>query len=287
MDPAARGRPERDRAVLIGVVFALCAMALNSVANLLQADAARWVTPRRPLVLQSRYLSSMIVDALGWGFSVIALRFLPVFEVQAVLAGAIAMTALLGRWFYGTVLRQADRLAIGACLLGLTLVAGSAEGGSPPGISETTQTWLFIGFGVFVVALVALWRADAWPLSVLAGLGFGGTSVAVRAVDTPGGQFDLGLLLSQPSVYLVIGFWLIGLISWSRALGVGSLASVTAVFMVTEVVAPGTVGIALLGDEVRSGWWPAMVLGIVLAVLGGVVLARAPLQHPQEPARVH
>lgn len=275
--------------MLIGVVCGLVAMVLNSVANLLQSDAARWVTPRRPLVVQPRYLSSMVVDALGWAFSVVALRFLPVFEVQAVLAGAIATTALLGRWFYGTVLRPVDRVAIGACLLGLTLVAASAEGFSPPGISTAAQLWLFAGFGVLVAALVALWRAEAWPLSVLAGLGFGGTSVAVRAVDTPAGHVDLGMLLVQPPVYLVIGFWLIGLIGWSRALGVGSLASVTAVFMVTEVVAPGTVGIALLGDQVRPGWWPAMVLGMVLAVMGSVVLARSPVQRQRErePARVH
>jgi hypothetical protein len=274
--------------VLIGLLSALVAMLLNSVANLLQSDAARIATPSRPLVIQPRYLSSFLVDGLGWAFTVVALRFLPVFEVQAVLAGAIAMTALLGRWCYGTVLRQADRLAIGACLVGLAMVAGSGAGQSPGGVSTRVQVYLLVGFGVLVIAQVALWKARAWPLAVLAGLGFGGTAVAVRAVDTSTAPFDLGVLLSQPPTYLVIGFWLIGLISWARALQVGTLASVTAVFMVTEVVAPGAVGIALLGDAVRPGWWFPLLLGTAFAVLGSVVVARAPGQQPSpEPVKVY
>ena len=274
--------------MLIGLLCALVAMLLNSVANLLQSDAAQVATPSRPLVIQPRYLSSFLVDGLGWAVTVVALRYLPVFEVQAVLAGAIATTALLGRWCYGTVLRQVDRVAIGACLVGLTMVAGSGAGHSPGGVSTEVQLWLLVGFGVLVVAQVVLWKAEAWPLAVLAGLGFGGTAVAVRAVDTSTGPFDLGMLLGQPPTYLVIGFWIIGLISWARALQVGSLASVTAVFMVTEVVAPGAVGIALLGDAVRPGWWFPLLLGTAFAVLGSVVLARAPgQQRSAEPIGVH
>lgn len=283
------GRSERDHAVLSGLFFALCSMLLNSVANLLQSDAARWVSRRRPLVVQPRYLGSLIVDGLGWACSVFALRYLPVFEVQAILAGAIAVTALLARMYYGSVLRPVDRLGIGACLLGLGLVAGSAEGHSPPGVSGAVEIAFFVGFVALVVLLVVLWRnAPAWPLAIVAGLGFGGTSVAVRAVQSPsGGQLDLPQLLSQPPVYLVVAFWVIGLVGWSRALQVGSLAPVTAVFMVTEVVAPGTVGILLLGDSVRPGWWPAMVFGMLLAILGSMVLARSPVQNPPTPARVH
>lgn len=274
--------------MLIGLVWALVAMLFNSVANLLQSGAARVATPSRPLVVQPRYLSSFIADGLGWAASVVALRYLPVFEVQAVLAGAIATTALLGRWCYGTVLRQVDRVAIGACLAGLALVAASGYGHSADGVSTEVQLWLLVGFGVLVVAQAALWKAEAWPLAVLAGLGFGGTAVAVRAVDTSAASFDLGMLLSQPPTYLVIGFWVIGLVSWSRALQAGSLASVTAVFMVTEVVAPGAVGIVMLGDAVRPGWWFPLLLGTVFAVLGSVVLARAPDQRAQEePVVVH
>ncbi|MDT7557889.1 MAG: hypothetical protein QOI68_2359, partial [Pseudonocardiales bacterium] len=36
----------------------------------------------------------------------------------------------------------------------------------------------------------------------------------------------------------------------------------------------------LLGDTVRAGWWPSMVSGLLLAVLGVMVLADSPAQQP-------
>jgi len=93
-------------------------------------------------------------------------------------------------------------------------------------------------------------------------------------------------LLLQPVTYLVVGFGVIGLLGWSRALGLGSLAQVTAVLLVTEVTVPGLVGIVLLGDSVRAGWWAPAAIGLVLAVVGVVVLARSPAQQPPRPARV-
>ena len=37
---------------------------------------------------------------------------------------------------------------------------------------------------------------------------------------------------------------------------------------------PAAVGVALLGDSVRDGWWPAVVVGLVLATGGAVVLGQ-------------
>ena len=81
------------RSVVVGLLFALAATVLNSVAGLLESDATRHVTPRRPLVAQPRYLGGLVVDGLGWAATVVALRYLPVFVVQAVLGGAVVLTA--------------------------------------------------------------------------------------------------------------------------------------------------------------------------------------------------
>ena len=51
-----------------------------------------------------------------------------------------------------------------------------------------------------------------------------------------------------------------------------------AVLAVTETLVPGVLGLILLGDEVRAGWWPAFGLGLALALGGVVVLARSPAQ---------
>jgi drug/metabolite transporter (DMT)-like permease len=270
--------------VLFGLLFALAAMVLNSVAGLLQSDATRRVSKRRPLVAQPYYLGGLLIDLLGWVCTAAALRFLPVFAVQAVLGGSIALTALAARQLYGSTLRPLDRAAIGACVLGLVLVAASAGGDRPTAVSVAAFVVLSIAAAGLAVATVLLWRAGrAWPLAIVAGLGFGGTSLAVRAFVTPS---DLVGLFTQPAPYLLVVFWTIGLASYSRALVVGVLARVTAVFLVTEVIVPGLVGIALLGDAVRPGWWPVMAIGLVSAVAGVVVLAHSPAQAPPRRRRV-
>lgn len=274
--------------MLTGLLFALCAMILNSVAGLLQADATGRVHHHRPLITQPGYLIGLLVDGLGWVCTVIALRHLPVFAVQAVLGATIAVTALAARLLYGSTLRPIDRVAVGACLIGLALVAASAGADQPPTATVTAYVVLFVAGAVLTVATIALWHGvRAWPLAVVAGLGFGGTSLAVRAVTLPAaGDISLVGLLTQPAPYLVVGFWAIGMTSYSRALGLGTVSRVTAVFIVTEVLFPGFVGIAVLGDAVRTGWWPALATGLGLAVAGVIVLARSPVQSPPRRVRV-
>ena len=264
--------------MLIGLLFALAAMVLNSSAGLLESDATWRVRRHRPLITQPRYLGGLVVDGLGWVATVVALRYLPVFAVQAILGAAIAVTAIAARLMHRSALRTRDRLAIGACLVGLVFVAASAGTGPAPPVSLAVNLVLIAIVTVLVVALFALWPhgVAAWPMAVVAGLGFGGTSLAVRAVHISNGPAVLSQLLTQPPTYLVVTFWVVGMISYSWALGLGNLARVTAVFMVTEVIVPGLVAIALLGDTVRAGWWPAMLLGLLLAVLGAAVLAGSP-----------
>ena len=155
--------------VLLGLLFALAAMVLNSVAGLLQSDATRRVSKRRPLVAQPYYLGGLLVDLLGWACTAAALRFLPVFAVQAVLGGSIALTALAARRLYGSALRPLDRAAVGACVLGLVLVAASAGGDRPMAVAEAAFVVLSIAAVLLAVATVLLWRGGrAWPLAIVA-----------------------------------------------------------------------------------------------------------------------
>ena len=160
------------------------------------------------------------------------------------------------------------------------LVAASAGVDRPVEPSSAAELALGAAAIALVVALVAGWRADAaWQLPLVAGLGFGGSSVAVRAVHLTVGE-DLVGLLGAPSLYLVIVFGVVGLVAYSRALERASLARVTAILLVTEVTVPGLAGIILLGDSVRPGWWAAMSAGLVVSVAGVVVLAGSPAQQP-------
>jgi drug/metabolite transporter (DMT)-like permease len=276
--------------MLIGLLSALVATVLNTVAGLLQADATTHVRRRRPLAVQPRYLVGLVVDGLGWVATVVALRHLPVFAVQAILGGAIALTALATRWRSGIAMRRPDQVAVVASVLGLLLVAGSAGGDAPESVGAVAD--LVLGGAVVVLAgvLVALRNCRAaWPFALVAGLGFGGTSLAVRAVHVPAGSgLDPGVLVAEPAAYLVLGFWMIGMISYSRALGRGDIAGVTAVFAITEVVVPGLIGLALLGDPVRAGWAWVLAVGLAVAVAGLVRLARLPaVRQRADHLRIH
>lgn len=264
--------------MLIGLGAALVAMLLNSVGALLQADGALRATRRRPVALQPRYLAGLGADGLAWFCSAVALRFLPVFAVQAVLGGAIALTALAAPRLFGTALRRADRWAVTACLAGLVLVAASAGAARPAVRSPAVDVVLLVSVLLLAVAVLVLRRGRrGWPLAVVAGLGFGGGALAVRAAHVQSGP-DPAALLTQPAVYLLVGFWAVGLIGCTAALARGHVASMTALLTVTEVVVPGLAGIALLGDPVRPGWTPAFGLGLAVAVAGVVVLARSAVE---------
>ncbi|MDN5749894.1 MAG: hypothetical protein L0H64_15470, partial [Pseudonocardia sp.] len=267
--------------VLIGLGAALVAMVLNSIGALLQADGALRATRARPVGVQPRYLAGLGIDGVAWLCAALALRFLPVFAVQAVLGGTIALTALAGHRMFGTVLRRVDRFAVAACLLGLVLVAASAgRSGPPPPRSTAVDVVLLVSVLLLgVLALVLRRGSHGWPLAVVAGLGFGGAALAVRAAFVQGG-LDVTMLLAEPATYLVLGFWAVGLVGFSAALSRGAVASMTALLTVTEVVVPGLVGIVLLGDPVRPGWELLLALGLAVAVAGVVILARAPAQRP-------
>jgi drug/metabolite transporter (DMT)-like permease len=264
--------------VLIGLLEALAAMVMNSVGALLTADAAGRATRKRPIAVQPRYFAALGVDLIGFLCAVAALRELPVFAVQAVIGGSIALTAVAGARLNDAFLTRRTRIAVVASISGLALVAASAGTEHPPvtaGIVDAILISAVLVLGVAVLVLRQYRRA--WPLALCAGLGFGGISLAVRAAHVEVGPgFSLAALLAQPGTYLVVGFWVLGMVAWSAALARGEVGTVTALLLVTQVVVPGLVGIALLGDPVRAGWaWP-FVIGLVVAVIGVVVLARNP-----------
>lgn len=273
--------------VLIGIFLALVSMIGNSAGALLQGEGARRATRSRPVAVQPRYLAGLLVDLLAWLFTVLALQRLPVFAVQAVIGGSIALTAIIGARLAGVPLPVASRYAVAGCLAGLVLVAASAGPEQPSAASGSVDVILLVSVLLLAVAVLVLRTGTlAWPLALLAGMGFGGSALAIRAAHVQAGDgFDLGELLGQTSTYLVVGFWAVGMIGYTAALARGDVGPVTAVFLVTEVLVPGMVGIGLLGDPVRAGWVWVLVLGLTGAVTGTTVLARAPLLRPPRVRR--
>jgi len=214
--------------------------------------------------------------------SLVALRLLPLFVVQSLLAGSLALTVLLAVPVLHVRPTRRDLVAVvvvTAGLAGVALSSGRESTAPPPAGYATTVT-----VAALVTAAVAAlaWRQGR-PLAcaTLAGIGFSGLALAARAVQAPDGLSLLGLIgavLAQPVAWAVLAFGLVGAVMYARGLEKGRLGPVTAVMWVVEVVLPGIVGVAVLGDGVRAGWAPAALAGVVAAVGGCIVLALSPTQ---------
>ncbi|WP_156819330.1 hypothetical protein [Pseudonocardia sp. HH130630-07] len=272
---------------VLALLIAAAAMVGNTVAALWEARGSRLARYGRPVWLQPWFLAGLFADVVAWVLTVVALRYLPVFAVQSILAGAIALTTLADHGWNPWNLLLRDRFAVVAVLAGLVLVAAAAEPERPGALPAAATPALLVAFVVVLLAAPIVWRLRRPNLlALLAGLGFGGTALAVRALHPgPIGWDTVGELLRDPLVYGVVAMGVLGVLAFAKALQDGAVGPATAVLSVTEVVVPGAVGIALLGDRIRPGWEVAAAIGVVVALAGVVALTRP--DPDTERRRVH
>lgn len=238
------------------------------------AGAAR---ARGPAVLwHPAFLLGLTLDGFAWLASLVAVRQLPLFAVQSILAGSIAVTVVLASIFLGASLGMRHWIAIAGVLTGLIAVAVASGLQSAQASPNSFTTFAMVGLGVVAALSALLYRRRA-PVSmaVIAGVAFSGAAVCARALD---GSGDWQQLFSQPVVWAVLGFGLVGMVAYARSLEVGAVGTVTAILWVVEVVVAGAIGVFALGDTVRPGWLATAIGGVVLAIGACVVLATGPTQ---------
>lgn len=259
-------------AALIAGVLAAVAYGSGSV---LQAAATRRSSGLRVLV-QPLYLLGLGLDLVGWLLSLLALRSLPLFAVESLLSGSLAVTVVLARVVLGVRLRRVDVASVVlvvAALAVLAVAAGEQPAGSPPG----GFTRALLVAAVVLALLMALAYRTWGPtvLAVIAGLGYAGAALAARGAHGTG---TLEQIVTQPLALVIVLCGGVAALAYVRAVEHGAVGPVTALVAVVEVVVPGAVGVAVLGDGVRAGWGPAAVLAVVVALAGCVVLANSPGQ---------
>lgn len=278
--------------MLIGLVTAFLATVSFGIASILQAIGARAEPASRrldPLLLvrllrQPAFLASMLLSALGFGFHLVALRSLPLFVVQPIIAASVAVTAVVSGRMAGEPLGARVRGLVALVCIGLALVTIAAVSGEATATSTGQRALLLV-----VVALIA---AVGWPavrldgargatvLGLVSGAGYAVVAVAGRAMPS---LAPLDLLVDPAAYALVTGGGL-AILLYSISLQRGSVVSATAAMVVGNTVVPMAIGLAALGDEIRSGWAPAAVLGLVLAAAAVVLLHDPRVAEPQQPA---
>jgi drug/metabolite transporter (DMT)-like permease len=263
-------------------LFAAVASALfYGVAATLESRGAK-AAPRTsvasPRILidalrQVPFLVGVCLSGLGFVAQFFALRSLPVFVVQAMQAGSLAVTAVVAIPVLRARLGRQQWIAVVTVCAGLALLASSA------GTESVTRAGLGIRAALLVASTVltaAGLAADRLAparrpvvLGTVAGLGFGVVALAARslAVLTP------AHLLLDPAAYALVLGGLAAFGFFTRGLQTGSVTVVTAAVVVCETAAPALIGVLLLGDRTRPGSIPVAVLGFVAAVTGALLLA--------------
>ncbi|WP_127554689.1 hypothetical protein [Actinoplanes sp. OR16] len=228
------------------------------------------------------YLIGIALDISAWVAAMFALQHLAVYVVESVLAGSLAVTAVLAWLFLKSKLRHRDVVAIvctGAALTTLAMSAGTQH--------EMSPTWTVrIAFCCAAVGVVILgWLTTRIGIPGLiagvGGLSLGGAALTGRALAMPPGTMDsfgtaVVAIATEPLVWALLIFPINGMILYANALQHGDVGRVTAVHWTGEVVGPSVIALTLLGDTVRPGWEAAALIAGIATIGAAAILAYAP-----------
>ncbi|MDP9497572.1 MAG: hypothetical protein M3P46_07900 [Actinomycetota bacterium] len=256
------------------------AVAFGAAAVLQSIAGARsphvpGVDPRLLLRLarDRAFIAALLLNGLGFLLHVTALHTLPLFLVQAVIASSVAVAALLSVPVSGVPLTVPRRTALVAVVLGLGLLAPTAEEGEAQRASTAVVGLLLAAVVAIAAGAVLAARLHGTPeavlLGLLAGTGFGLVAVCGRLL--PG--LDVGTVLTQPVTVVAVLAGLVAYLLYSVALQQGTATVVTAALVVPQTALPALLGM-LLGDRVRPGLGVLAAFGFVVALAGTLALAR-------------
>lgn len=240
-----------------------------------RADSSTGLDPHLMVRLaqSAPYVSGVVLDLGAFVASLVALRTLPLFLVQAAVASSIGVTAVIAAAI-GVRLVRRDIVSLIVLATGLVLLATSAqpEQGSPLSLG---LRWGLLASVVVLGAAGAVaarrtGRSSASVLAVLAGLAFSVVAVAARSFTVPS---PLWHGLSDPGLWAILAQGGLGMLLFTTALQRGSVTSITALMFAVETVVPAWVGLGFLGDATRPGYGVTAALGFVLTIAGTVALA--------------
>jgi CTP synthase len=276
--------------VLASLVAALVAALCYGVASVMQAIAVRGASTRSraqasaggvdpgllPRMLsQWRFIVSVVIDLLGFIAQLVALRRLPLFAVQAMVAANLAVVAVLATVLIGATLSLREWLAVIGVVAGVGLLGSSAgaEGASHAGVAfkiALIGATAVVGLCGLVAARMLRDPARTLALGTVAGFGFGAVGIAARVLN----GFAPLTLLRDPAAYAVVAAGIVSFVFYATALEGGSVTVATSAVVLAETLPPAVVGVLFLGDTTRHGLTPVAVIGFALAVASAVMLAR-------------
>ena len=267
-------------ALCYGVAAVMQAMAVRAASRRTadSANKSRLGTVDPGLVVrmlhQWPFIASLGLDLIGFVAQLVALRQLPLFAAQAIIASNLAVTAVFAAWLLHLELAWREGLAVGGVNLGVATLGSSAGAHAVTGVSSQFKLALILavaGIAAAGIAASRLPRSARTPvLGAIAGLGYGVLAVAARVL--PG--FSPHELIRDPAAYALAAAGIVSFMLYATALESGSVTVATAAVVLAETVPPAVVGVMFLGDHTRPGLGGVAVLGFSLAIVCAVALAR-------------
>ena len=264
------------------VAAAVACAACNGAAAVLQkigADKEKNVTNLDAGLLwrlfqNKPYAIGVGLDIVGWGLTLFAVQYLPLFLVEAIIAGNIVITALIERFVRGRKLSRTGYAAIGVILIGLIMLALAASPEQAEPVSNILR-WSIIASPI-LLGVVGFFlargksRLSTTGLAIVAGLCFGDTSVIGRIFNF---SHPLWHTLYSPFIPALIVSGTLGILLFSTALQRAQATVMNATMTASQTLIPAIVGIVYLGDQARNGLWYLVVVGSLLALTGVITLA--------------
>jgi drug/metabolite transporter (DMT)-like permease len=277
--------------MLASLLAALASAFCYGIAAVMQAIAVRAASRRTAevageagqgvdpgllvrMLRQGLFLASIAIDLVGFVAQLIALRRLPIFAVQAIMAANLAVTAVFAAWLMKARLQLREWLAVAGVMVGVALLGLSAGAQGATRVGRDFELGLIlavVAVGVAGFAVARLPNPVRTPaLGAIAGLGYAVLAVSARIL--PG--FGALQLIKSPASYTLAAAGIVSFLLYATALEGGSVTTATAAVVLAETLPPALVGVIFLGDTTRHGLTEVAGLGFVLAVACAVALAR-------------
>jgi drug/metabolite transporter (DMT)-like permease len=276
--------------MLASLLAALLSATCYGIASVMQAISVRSASRRSSaagaapgpvdpglvvrMLRQGIFVASLAIDALGFVAQLIALRRLPLFAVQAIVASNLAVTAIFAAWLMRARLATREWLAVAGVVIGVALLGSSAGAQGAARVGAAFQLGLIIAVlcvGACALVVVRLPNPARTPLlGALAGLGYAVLAVSARIL--PG--FTPSQLIRSPAAYTLAAAGIVSFMVYAAALDGGSVTTATAAVVLAETMPPALVGVIFLGDTTRRGLTAVAALGFAMGVACAVALAR-------------
>jgi multidrug transporter EmrE-like cation transporter len=227
--------------------------------------------------------------SIGWGVAAVAfalhvaaLSLAPISIGQAVLAGGLVFLAVLAERFFGFQLGRRQWIGIGLVAISLTLLTVTGGGGSKAHSGYSLAGMIIfeataIGVGLLLVVSHQIDRVPVQRgvlLGVAAGLGFGISDVAIKALSGDLGG-PTGLL--SPWTLVALTAAVFSFYASARSLQIGDGVAVIAVTSVAANLSTIIAGLAVFGDRLGNS---ALTVGVRIAAFGLVLIGAALIPAP-------